>query len=134
MVGLDGSVRSQTRGEIMKSRLIVAVVAVLMVAGCDSPPTVSTTQMIATIPASLRACDPGQKITVAWNAKESGLKAVQVYVVDAKGAEVLFTSSGVLEGSSETGDWAKADLTFVLKNEDGTKELARYTVDSVPCD
>jgi hypothetical protein len=90
--------------------------------------------MIATIPASLRACDPGQKITVAWNAKESGLKAVQVYVVDAKGAEVLFTSSGVLEGSSETGDWAKADLTFVLKNEDGTKELARYTVDSVPCD
>jgi hypothetical protein len=117
----------------MRARFVIAAFGVAALAGCDALPP-SSPVMLTTTPDTLRVCDPPSKVTVSWNAKNADVTGgVQVYVVGAMGVEVLFVSSPSLEGTAETGDWAVPKQVFVLKNEDGTKELARFAIGSKDC-
>jgi hypothetical protein len=117
----------------MRACFIIAAVGAAAIAGCDvSPPSSAVT--LTTTPDTLRVCDPPSKVTVAWNVKNADVAGgVKIYVLGAEGGEVLFVSSGSLEGTAETGAWAEPKQTFVLKNEDGTKELARFAIGSKDC-
>ena len=84
-------------------------------------------------PAGLSACARPAKVMVNWDAKSfEGVKSVDIIAISAAGKEVTFLSAGRF-GSRESGQWMRGDSQMILRNHADGAELARATVESIPC-
>jgi hypothetical protein len=84
-------------------------------------------------PAALSKCARPDKVMVHWDASSfNGVRAVDIIAVGKTGKEVLFLSAG-RSGSRESGVWMSAGSQMILRNKADGTELARATVESIPC-
>jgi hypothetical protein len=84
-------------------------------------------------PAGLRECARPDKVMVHWDARSfDGVRTVDIIAVGKTGKEVLFLSAG-RSGSRESGVWMSAGSQMILRNKADGTELARATVESIPC-
>ena len=86
-------------------------------------------------PASLRACDPPQRVTVHWDASGlPGSGSIEVKPVVAVGKpQLVFAVVGRKAGSKETGPWMRGGAEFVLVSRTDGSVLARSKLEAVPC-
>jgi hypothetical protein len=80
----------------------------------------------ATVPPGPR----GATVTLAWDARASGVEAVRIFVKGRTGEEQLFAESKAV-GSQETGPWVTVGTVFVMKDLAETRQLARLVVGDV---
>ena len=79
-------------------------------------------------PETMRECDERVVATLTWKVEVEGVKEIKIFAVENKAsAPTLFTRSGV-SGTAETGPWARAGLTFILKDGDETKQLGKLFI------
>ena len=121
----------------MRILVIIAAVGTLLMSGCDSSPTANTTGAMRGVefnvtPNTVRVCEPPATAKVSWNAAEAGVSGVKIFV-RADGVETLFASSGA-KGSADTGAWVRPKTVFILKDADGTQQLATLVIGSESCD
>jgi len=83
-------------------------------------------------PAALSACTPGAIVRLSWDARSGGSQIVVLYAHLPDG-ERPFAHRGA-QGSQETGPWARPNMMFSLRSQDGSTELARLTVGLESCD
>ena len=94
-------------------------------------PVSSSPLVIFTIsPKEMRSCEPARVARISWNAKQAGAGSVKIYVL-AAGKENPF-ADGTPEGSADTGLWAGAGLSLVLRDGGTGKELARTAITLQP--
>lgn len=71
---------------------------------------------------------------VHWDARSfDGVKTVDIVAVNKSGREALYLSAG-LAGNRESGQWMLPGSQMILRNKANGTELARATVESIPCD
>ncbi|MGH6824169.1 hypothetical protein [Methyloceanibacter sp.] len=131
----------------MKGYVILGVIATLLLLGCDSSSTrssstdASTSAPVSEVsegvtfkvdPETLRECDPPAVVTLTWDASAAGASAVKIFVVGEDGNQNLFAFLGA-QGTEKTGAWAKAKEVFILKDENEKQQLAKFVVGSEKC-
>jgi hypothetical protein len=84
------------------------------------------------VPNTLRVCDPPRVAKVSWDAIAVGVSAVKIFVSKEGEEEKLFVHQEAI-GNADTGPWVTPKLVFILKDEEGTKQLAKFVVGSERC-
>jgi len=93
-------------------------------------PTRTTPISLTVTPAEILDYQPGTKGIVgevAWDARDSGVGAVEVFVVNARGEETL-CFRGTDAGRMNTKPWLKPGLEFRLKDADSGALLASTVI------
>jgi hypothetical protein len=85
------------------------------------------------VPARVSGCPEmhGAIVSVAWDARRTGVKNVRIALTRPGGGERQWLQ-GPPAGRRKTGPWAVDGLTFILRDVKG-RELARRTIESSPC-
>jgi hypothetical protein len=80
-------------------------------------------------PATLGDCDdPTTTAKVSWNVAIASIERVDVFVLDENAVEKLVVGWREAVGSANTGPWVGTGTVFVLRDNDGGKQLAKFTV------
>jgi hypothetical protein len=141
----------------MKAHVILGMIATLLLLGCDSPSTSSSTTSSSSqgpsatsestigpvaevaqgvafevTPHTLRECDPPAEVNVSWDTSAAGIAAVKIFIAGDDGQERLFAFLGG-QGTQKTGPWIKPKDTFILKDESEAHQLAKFVIGSEKC-
>lgn len=87
--------------------------------------------VLSVTPSAMRVCDPPIVAQISWNASATDSRNVVINVLDGSD-EKLFASGGS-EGTAETGFWARAGATFILKDKESGEPLAEVTIRPDKC-
>jgi hypothetical protein len=86
----------------------------------------------STIPACAWLAQGNLRATVSWSVPRRARHDAELLVQAPGGAETLWTA-GPATGSAETGPWAVAGMTFVLRDSVSKQRLATATMSTAPC-
>ena len=109
-----------------RAALALLATALLAAAGCSRT-------RLEIEPAIVPSCKPGysEVIDVRWDASRNTTGRVSIEVLRPGTAAKPWIKGDPI-GHRKTGRWGNDGLTFVLR-DDGGRELARRTVETVPC-
>jgi hypothetical protein len=118
---------------VTKPRVAVALATGISVLLCSCDES-KETHGITVSPSAMGDCEANKIVTVSWDAtkKPNVVPPLDIYVSDDGRVEKLFVQGG-LSGQEVTGPWAKANITFILKEKATNKELARAAIAATPC-
>lgn len=85
-------------------------------------------------PAALSACGPTDNVVkVNWDVSANpDVASVEIVITEPNSPEGMFAAT-VPKGSKDSGPWMHPGSTMVLRNAADGAELARATMESIPC-